>query len=348
MGLVILSFLCILLLAGALSFTAVRAMGKKNLKESVEATHPELETKETETINEAEAAVWKEGWIKYKDNIYEYNSDLITFLFMGIDKNGKAKEVKEGTNGGQADSLFLVVLNPQNQTINVVGINRNTMCQIDVYDKNGEYSGSATAQIATQHGFGNGVEESCEYQVEAVRRLMYNIPINGYSAINMKAIPILNDAIGGVDVVAISDVYNEGNARIIKEGDSVHLMGQKAYWYVRDRDEEEFASADMRLARQKQYLQGFIQTAKGAVKSDITMVKTLYDDVTPYMTTNVTADELVYLAPEIVNYKFGENQIFMIPGETTQGEVYEEFNVDEDGLYELILNVFYNKVDVNK
>lgn len=56
---------------------------------------------------EEEAAGRKEGRVKYNGQIYAYNEDILTFLIMGIDKTKDVKEVAEGTNGGQADALFL-------------------------------------------------------------------------------------------------------------------------------------------------------------------------------------------------------------------------------------------------
>jgi len=35
----------------------------------------------------------------------------------------------------------------------------------------------------------------------------------------------------------------------------------------------------------------------------------------------------------------------VLEGETTKGEEYEEFWVDEDALYRLILDIFYEKIE---
>ena len=343
-GIIVLACICLIALTIVVTWTVARAVGKKNLKENTLSDKPVMETPETIEAENTEQERWEEGWVKYNNRIYKYNDDIITFLFMGIDKDGKTKEVSEGTNGGQADALFLAVLNPHNQTIKIVGINRNTMADIDLYDSDGSYLATVQAQLAVQHGFGNGVEESCEYQVKAVSKFLYSLPIHGYAAINMKAVPIINDAVGGVDVVALSDVKNMSQKRIIKEGDLVHLTGDMAYWYVRDRNMGEFASADKRLDRQKQYLKEFVSKAKKGVKEDIGLVGELYNDITPYMTTNVTLDELIYLAPEMVNYSFDSNSVYMIKGETVKGEEFEEFYPDENQLYDLIINIFYEEV----
>ena len=103
-----------------------------------------------------EAARWRDGWVKYQDAIYQYNQDILTFLVMGIDKEGDAAAVKEGTDGGQADALFLVVMNPKDGSVKIIGINRNTMADIDIYNGEGAYITTTKAQIAVQHGLAMG------------------------------------------------------------------------------------------------------------------------------------------------------------------------------------------------
>ena len=65
---------------------------------------------------------------------------------------------------------------------------------------------SIPSRSLCKHGYGDGMELSCERSVAAVSRLFYNLPISGYAAINMGAIPALNDAVGGVQVTVLDDV----------------------------------------------------------------------------------------------------------------------------------------------
>ena len=331
---------------GYASFQAVRAVGKANLKNQAITAQPQMMQKEEEAPKEEEQVKWQEGWIRYQGKVYAYNEDIRTFLFMGIDKNSEVKEVAEGTNGGQADALFLAVMNPHKESIQVIGINRNTIADIDVYNDQGAYVDTIRAQLAVQHGFGNGVEESCEYQVKAVSKFFYSLPIHGYAAINMSAIETLNDAVGGVDVTVLEDLTRIDASLV--EGQQVHLQGKSAFWYVKYRDTSKFGSADLRLARQKQYLNGFIGAAKKAAKQDISVALKLYQAIAPMMTTNVSADEVAYLAPILVDYGFDQEEFYMVPGETIMGDQFEEFYAEEDALYEMILDIFYEEVAIGE
>ncbi len=324
-------------------FEVVRLLGKQNL-DSKSATTTPVMTQNEMTVQDQNNTVWKSDWVRYNGEVYDYNEDITTFLIMGIDKNDeKVTEVAEGTDGGQADSLFLLVLNPHDQSIKIVGINRNSMTDVDIYDEYGRYQTTVVAQIATQHGFGNGVEKSCEYQVKAVSNMFYQLPIHGYAAINMSAIPIINDQVGGVDVTVLEDLTRWDKSLV--EGKDVHLMGDSAYTYVRARDMSVFGSSDTRLDRQRQYLNGFIKAARDSSLDNPNAAVDLFTSISEKMVTNITVDEISYLAPLITIYSLDSSDLRMSEGKTQKNGEFEEFIVDEDSLYQTIIDIFYEKVD---
>ena len=291
--------------------------------------------------------------ILYNGQIYAQNEDLITILVMGIDKEtvtyvgGQSWTADEEGEyaGGQADALFLLVIDPHKKNISVVAINRNSMAEVDVFDEKGNYQGIFTKQIALQHGYGDGEEESCLRQVKAVSRMFHNIPINAYVAISMDAIPELTDAVGGVTVEVLDDViYPEYNMNL-HQGDVVTLHGEQAYWYVRLRDINTFDSNSLRLQRQKQYLTTFAAEAKNQCKSDIGVAITLYNTLQKYMVTDIDLSTFTYMATEYIDYDFDINNLYSLEGETIQGTNYEEYYLDDEALQELIVELFYEPVD---
>ena len=111
----------ILLLALAL-FSGVGFLGKMRLKSNA-PKRPEMASMAPVTADESQEVRWQEGWIKYQDNIYAYNEDILTFLVMGIDKlDTVVQEAEDETDGRQADALFLVALNPHKKTIDIIGL----------------------------------------------------------------------------------------------------------------------------------------------------------------------------------------------------------------------------------
>ena len=194
---------------------------------------------------------WQEGTIDYKGKKYMYNEQLKVYLLMGVDRSGKAEASTDYTKGGQSDAMFLLVADEENHKMSIVSINRNTMVEINTCDSKGNSLGKYKAQICVQHGFGDGRKLSCTRTVEVVEKLFYNIPISGYIAINMDAVPQINNVVGGVKVKAIEDIGD------IHKGQELTLSDQQAFEYLRGRNQEEYGSADKRLRRQEQFIKAF-------------------------------------------------------------------------------------------
>uniref|UniRef100_UPI0040571497 LCP family protein n=1 Tax=Acetatifactor sp. TaxID=1872090 RepID=UPI0040571497 len=352
----------LVVVVAVVGFLILQILGRNRLYDHSGTVRPDLSISElTETIEsdseevaqsvqkEEDSYVWQEGDVRYNGIIYRYNEEILTFLFMGIDKMTEVKPVKGGIDGGQADAIFLLVLNPDTKEASVIGIPRDTMTAVEVYSEEGKYRGTDIRQLCLQHGYGDGAELSCERSVTAVSKLFYNLPIHGYCAINMGAIPLINDAVGGVELIALENVYLEEKKNSIsfdvKEGEELHLEGTDAYAYLRGRDMQEAYSAAGRLERQKQYLTAYADKALQEMKSDITLPVTLYKTLSKYMVTDVTVDEVSYLATQVADYHFSDDNMYSLKGEIDSDGRYEEFYVDETALYELILNVFYEEVN---
>ena len=280
-----------------------------------------------------------ENYISYNGQRYQHNDHLRTYLYMGIDKDGPVTEAEDSVSGGQSDAMFLIVVDSEKKTISVLPINRNTMTDVDVYDKDGNFVETRELQICLQHGFGDGMRTSCQRSVDAVSNLLYGEPVSGYIAMNMDAMPMMNDSVGGVTVEVLDDLTSPSRNVSLHKGETVTLNGDEAYVYLRSRDINEFDSATERLNRQMQYIQAFVKQAKS--KNAATLVSA-YDAITDYIVTNVDVPNLVN---KLTTYEFDDSRMYTIPGETQMGEQYEEYHVDEDALYQLMLDIFYKPVE---
>lgn len=292
------------------------------------------------------ASAWQPGWIRYDGKTYAYNTKLLTFLVLGIDSMDEVHEAEDGLSGGQSDAMFFLVLDPDNKDIKIIAINRNTMTDIDVYNEEGVYVGTGEAQICLQHGFGDGLEESCVRTVKTVKNLFHELPINGYISINMGAIPTVNDTVGGVTLKVLYSLPAAGQYRSLRKGDTVTLTGDDAYWYTQHRDIYDDYSANERLERQLQYLIEFVPALQEKVRENPESVASIYSALSPYMVTDIGLNEAVYLGNEAAEYNFDSANIYQMKGESIIGKSgFEEFIYDEEGLYDLIIDVFYTEVD---
>ena len=279
--------------------------------------------------------------VVYKGEKYVYNDDMITLLLLGIDKTTKVEPAKDGISGGQSDAIFLVTLNPDTKIMDVIAIPRDSIAKIWVYDKNGNFVQTGKAQICLQHGYGDGMELSNERAVNAISNLMYGIPIHSCTSINMGAVGMLNDAVGGVTLESLETFDYAGYSYV--KGQTITLKGNQAYEYLHYRDKSRHNTASERLARQKQYINLFIDKAISAAKEDLGVVTDVYNIIKDYTVTDLSLDEMVYLASEVVTYDFGE--IYSLTGTLDTSRKYERFYLDEAALQDLIIKKFYQKVE---
>lgn len=303
-------------------------------EDSVVADAPEEQPSE-------ELEKWQEGVIEYKGSNYRYNSNIRTYLMMGIDQENPVEEAQDYVSGGQSDAMFLLVADSSNQKLNVISINRNTMTEIDLYDENGYSLGSMEGQICLQHAFGDGRKLSCSRSMDAVAKLFGNIPISGYLAMNMGGIPMMNDAVGGVEVTVLQDIKYPQKGVDLRMGDTVTLSGEEAYCYLRGRDVTEYDSASDRLRREEQYILSYMGKLKSLAGSNSSMAVSIYDSISDYLVTSVDFTELI---TELMDYDFSEEDMYTVPGKTTMGEDFEEYYVDEDAFRDLIFQIFYTEV----
>ena len=226
-------------------------------------------------------------------------------------------------------------------------MSRDTMTPIKTFDYKGNYVGDAENHLGLAYAFGDGKETSCQYMVDAVSNLFYGIPINSYVALNMEAVEQLNDAVGGVTVTIPEDLA-QMMPNQFSAGSTVTLNGKQALRFVRSRDTAIDFSNNLRMARQKTYLLNFAQTAIEKMKSDMGLPARLYHELSGKMVTDIDLNDAVYLATKGLSMSFSEDDIVTLQADAQRGTVYDEMYVDDQALYELILNTFYNEVSAGE
>lgn len=151
---------------------------------------------------------------------------------------------------------------------------------------------------------------------------MNDIPIHGYLALNIDGISAINDVLGGVEITITED-YTFIDEAFVK-GTTLTLNGSQAEKYVRYRDIEEFGSNNGRMERQNQFLRALVSLLKEKISENSALVDTLFSAGQPYMTTDLTADQM----EEYASYTLDDTYI-KVPGETREGTNHDEYVVDE-------------------
>ena len=338
------SVFCIMGILGTYHF--LRVSGAEAVKDNVSTVENKMVSRQDGTAEGEDNTMYSydPDLIWYGGRAYRYNENLTTILIMGIDQRSEVIEKREGISGesGQADTIFLLVLNHEKEKMKIIGISRDTMTAIKTFDYKGNYLGESINHLGLAYAFGDGKEKSCQYMVDAVSNLFYGIPVNAYVALNMEAVIGINDAVGGVTVTVPEDLSKADKE--LKKGVTVTLMGRQALTFMKWRDTGIDYSNNLRMARQKLYIISFLKQALKAVKDDMALPLTLYQNLTDEMVTDITPDEAVYLSTQILSMSLDESGIMMLKGDSARGSVYDEVYVDDKALYELILNIFYTEV----
>ena len=340
-ALIVVGALLGVVLIAAASFFVLQRIGAGRLSHKEAPAESAAEKMAEKT---GEKISYEEGVITYNGAKYRYNEDLVTVLFMGIDRSLQEENTVDNVIGmnGQADTLILGVVDNRHKKITLINISRDTIAPIALYNTDGQYMRHADSQICLAFAFGDGREKSCENVVEAVSNYFYGIPISSYAAIDYEGIGVLTDTVGGVEVAITDDYFAKTDPSMIP-GNTVRLDGWQAMRYVRSRDSYSVEANNGRMQRQKQFLLGLIKQTLEATKQNFTMPLALYNSVSDYTVTDLTAPDITYLAATAVQYGFQEENLRGITGEIRDENEHAAFYADEKKFYELVLEVFYEK-----
>lgn len=279
--------------------------------------------------------------VQYKGSTYKYNDHLSNYLFMGIDSRDEVDTYESQADAGQADAIFLVSMDRATDKVKVLFIPRDSMTKIEIFNPSGKSLGMTTDHINIQYAYGDGKQKSCELMKTAVSNMLDDIPIQGYCSMNMDGISNLTDFAGGVEITVPDDSLEAVNPEF-KKGSVVTLTGENAEQFVRYRDINKSQSALVRQERQKTYLQALLKKCQERAGENAGFVVDLYECIRDYTVTNMGNDIFAKL---LAASKNGIDDTQTIPGEGTQGENFDEYHIDEDKLLEMIISMFYEKID---
>ena len=285
--------------------------------------------------------------IEYKGHTYKFNEDISSLAFLGIDQR-TLENAKNTDFVGASDADIVVAINTKTGETKVIAIPRDTMVDVDIWSTSGIFLRTQKTQLCLAYAYGDGGTKSCQNAISSISRVLYNVPIQKYFALDLDGIAPLNDAIGGVTLTAKYNLpdYN------IKYGETVTLLGDAAEAYVRTRDMDSIEASLNRTERQVQYVQAFADQALPAVVKDFSTISRLYNTSSKYSQTNLSLNNATYVGSLLLSKGITEFKTYTIKGEMKADTnplipdvVHAEFYPDEDSLMETVLDVFYTQID---
>jgi polyisoprenyl-teichoic acid--peptidoglycan teichoic acid transferase len=270
-------FLFIIFIFGGLyGFTVYNSFNK-----AVATMHEPLDGKQSEEKPEA---------IKRKEPF--------SVLMLGVDE-------REGDKG-RSDTMIVLTVNPNNQSIKMLSIPRDTRTEIVGKGKEDK--------INHAYAFG-GVSMA----VDTVENFL-DIPIDYYVKINMEGFKDIIETVGGINV-------ENDFAFTVEEVDfpagQIHLNGDEALTFIRMRYDD--PNGDFgRQERQRQVIQAVIK--EGASISSLSKAPDIFQAIGSNVKTNLTFEEMINIQK---NYK-------------EAGKNIEQLTIQSEG--KMIDNIYYGIV----
>ena len=267
---------------------------------------------------------------------YFPRQDVTVILLAGIDEFGPATDSGSYNNSGEADVVSLLIFDESNKTLDVVSLNRDTMLDMPILGIGGKEAGTIHGQLALAHTYGSGLEDSAVNLRKTVSNYLYGIQIDYYVTLRMDAITRLNDLVGGVKV-NVTDDFSAIDPSI-PMGETV-LTGEQAITYVRTRQGLGDQLNVTRMARQREYMVGFLKALRDSISDSATFALDAYEKTKEYVVTDCTTSGLTALVNRLVGYELED--VVSIEGQNVAGEQFMEYHVTQEDLDKVVLKYLY-------
>lgn len=278
--------------------------------------------------------------MEYDGEKYYYRENEITnYLLIGLDRDSM-NQTTGHQNGGQADFLVVLSVDRINRTITPVMLDRDTMTEVQTYGVFGHPSGKRVMQLCLAQAYSGKNTSGSRNTANSVEKLLYGVKIDRYVTLDISAVPVLNDRIGGVEVKLEDDftVYDPVMAR----GSTIRLMGDQAEFFVRGRMTVADGTNASRMKRQQQYITAFLTQLRQKMETDPDMLLKLWNSVDGHIQSETPEEILLQEADVYANYKW--NPMRILEGTHSLDEYrFAEFQVDENSLRKLAAEIWFIK-----
>lgn len=276
--------------------------------------------------------------MEHEGQTLHYRENEITnYLIIGLDQESVNK-ISTHQRGGQADFLVVLSIDRMDRSITPIMLDRDAMVEMQTYGVFGDPSGTRVMQLCLAQAY-SGVNTSGSVNtVNTVEKLLMGIDIHHYVVMDMTAIPMVNDALGGVEVTLYDDFTVFDPA--MKKGATMRLMGKQAEFFVRGRMTVADGSNASRMARQQQYLSGLLVQFRRTAKGDQGKLHEIFKLLDGHMLSDTTINTLLHDINAYDDYEW--NAMRILSGDHKIDQYgFAEFWVDEAALKRLVADIWF-------
>lgn len=279
-------------------------------------------------------------WIDEEGKPWNHKENVLTVLVMGIDYMKDHVQWDTGRrNGGNSDVLVLLILDLDAREVTVLNIPRDTMADVLALDANGDFEAMIYTNISAAHSYGDGDALSCQLTAHAVSDLLCGARIDRYVAVDYDSVNRVNELLGGVEIVLDKDYTWLGHAWT--KGNQLRLNNYQLRKFLQYRDMHDINGAYDRSQRDIQVMKAMFEQFKREFRDDPGVVLRMYSALEAYITTDLSLDEISFLAQTLVDLPVDMDRVLTLPGENQAGEKYVEYYPDMDWISDFAKKVFY-------
>ncbi len=241
----------------------------------------------------------------FDDTLYNNAASVLDIPLHG-NENGVRNILLLGVDGntfsGRSDSMIILSINDNTKTIRLISLLRDTWVSIPGRDRNGDGKDDVD-KLNAAYAYG---------RFPLLKKTIaqnFRMNIDDYIGVNFKVLPILIDAMGGLDIQLTAremgqipavgctiSANNPGFVPLTGNAGVHHLNGFQALEYARIR---KIDSDFKRTERQRKVISLLIEKAKTMSYSQL--INVMYSAL-DHVSTNMSADEFLGFASNAVKY----------------------------------------------
>lgn len=239
------------------------------------------------------------------------DSKVLNVMLFGEDNHGEDEH-------GRSDTMIMLSIDNRHKKLKLTSFQRDIYVYIPDYGYN---------KINASYTYG-GAKLSIQ-TIEA----NFGIKIDRYAVVDFDSFIEIIDTLGGIDMELTQDEIDYINYQMYKNNQAstpttitdapgtVHLTGQQALWYARNRglsigedgNEIGIDGDDWdRTSRQRKLLETVFESMKGA---DLAQIVSIVSSIGPLVTTNLKKDEITALVTRSLTYLQYDVEQYYIPEE---------------------------------
>lgn len=285
---------------------------------------------------------WQDGSTFVADGVaYTPRDEMFTLLCIGLGSSEQRQADGEVVGLGVADTLVLVCFDLASGQLDLVCIPRDTQTKLRYCGADGVPTLEYPGHLAMQYSCGGSTHQMCSRNtVLTTQKLLYDLQIESWLTVDMDSIVTLADSLDGVPVTVPDDPYYCAYTGYTP-GQWVLLRGEAALQFVQYRDITVFTSCEMRIERQKVFLNNLLDSLRQTVFKRPWELPGVYAAMEDEYLTDLTLPEIAALAFSAWRVRIDSIGMQTLPGEVRRGALYEEFYPDAAGIRQTLLDVFY-------